>query len=136
MSIAITRPWARLSDSVSSMGGGFLTLNNDGPEADRLVAAESPLADKIEIHGIRVVGAGARMCVLEGGLGVPVGMPIELKPRGYHLLFLDLKAPFQPGQKVPVTLLFEKAGRRDVELVVEPAGPIGAHTLGSFDPSA
>jgi copper(I)-binding protein len=133
MSIAITRAWARLSDVEPAKAGGFLTLNNDGPQADRLVGAESALADKIEIHGIRVVAAATRMRLLDTGLGVPVGMPIELKPRGYHLLFRDLKAPFQLGQKVPVTLLFETAGRRDVELVVEPAGPVGAQTLGIFD---
>jgi periplasmic copper chaperone A len=132
MSIAITRPWARIQTIESREAGGFLTFNNDGPEADRLVGAESPLADKIDLHGIKVVGAGTRMMPLEKGLGIPVGMPIELKPRGYHLQLHGLRAPLQLGQKVPVTLLFEKAGRRDVELVVEAEGPIGSDVLGNY----
>ena len=134
MSIAITHPWARVQTVESRQAGGFLTLTNDGPEADRLVGAESPLADKVEIQGIKVVGAEARMRLLEKGIGIPVGMPIELKPRGYHLLFQDVKAPLQLGQKVPVTLIFEMAGRRDVELVVEAEGLIGADTLGGYTP--
>jgi copper(I)-binding protein len=134
MSIAISHPWARIQTIESREAGGFLTLNNDGPEADRLIGAESPLADKIEIQGIKVVGAQARMRLLEKGIGIPVGMPIELKPRGYHLLFQGVKAPLQLGQKVPVTLIFEAAGRRDVELVVEAEGLIGADTLGIYTP--
>jgi periplasmic copper chaperone A len=134
MSIAISHPWARIQTIESREAGGFLTLNNDGPEADRLIGAESPLADKIEIQGIKVVGAEARMRLLEKGIGIPVGMPIELKPRGYHLLLQGVKAPLQLGQKVPVTLIFEMAGRRDVELVVEAEGLIGADALGVYTP--
>ena len=54
---------------------------------------------------------------------------IAMKPRGYHLFFEDLKAPLAKGDKVPVTLTFEKAGTRQVELVVESEGPIGNQTL-------
>jgi copper(I)-binding protein len=134
MSIAITHPWARVQTVESRQAGGFLTLNNSGPEADRLLGAESPLADKIEIQGIKVVGAEARMLLLEKGIGIPVGMPIELKPRGYHLLFQGVKAPLQLGQKVRVTLIFEAAGKRDVELVVEAEGLIGSDVLGVYKP--
>ena len=52
-----------------------------------------------------------------------------MKPRGYHLLFEELKAPLAKGGKVPVTLTFEKAGTRQVELIVEAEGPIGDETL-------
>ena len=55
-------------------------------------------------------------------------MAITLKPRGYHLL-MEVRAPLTPGQRVPVTLTFEKAGPRQVELVVEAAGPVGNETL-------
>jgi len=129
MSIEIGRPWARMQDPASGVAGGFCTFVNKGAEPDRLVAASSPLAATIEIYGIKVVGPGVAMRPIEGGLRLPVDTTIAMKPRGYHLLLKELKAPLKKGQQVPVTLTFEKAGERKVELVVEAEGPIGEDTL-------
>src|SRR3954468_10165172 len=128
MSIEISRPWARTSPTMASHAGGYFIVANKGREADRLVAAESPAAVKIELHGIKVIGYGIRMRPLEKGLGLPPDTVITLKPRGYHLL-IELKAPLAQGQKVPVALTFEKAGTRQIELVVEAPGVIGEETL-------
>jgi copper(I)-binding protein len=129
MSIDISRPWARTGSGTERRAAGFMTLANKGTEADRLVGAQSPLAEKIEIHGIKVVGPDIAMRPLERGVGLPVDTIITLKPRGYHLLLQGLKAPLAQGQRVPVTLTFEKAGNRQVELTVEAEGPIGGDTL-------
>jgi copper(I)-binding protein len=134
MSIDVSNPWARIQTVESGEAGGFFTLTNTGPEPDRLLAATSDVAEKVEIHGIKVVGATLRMRPLEQGLGLPVGTPIELKPRGYHLLFQRLKTRLVRSQKVPVTLTFEKAGARSVELVVKAEGRVGADTLGVYEP--
>jgi len=128
MSIEISRPWARMSTTEANQAGGFFTATNKGRESDRLIAAESPVAAKIEIHGIKVVGYGIRMRPMEKGLGLPPDTAITLKPRGYHLL-MELKAPLTTGQKVPVTLTFEKAGTQQVELVVEAPGLVGGEIL-------
>jgi periplasmic copper chaperone A len=128
MSIDISRPWARTSPTAQQTAGGFFTVTNKGREADRLIAAESPAAAKVEIHGIRVAGSGITMKPMERGLGVPADTAITLKPRGYHLL-MELKAPLAKGQRVPVTLTFEKAGAHQIELLVEAAGPVGNETL-------
>jgi copper(I)-binding protein len=133
MSIDISRPWARMSAIEAGEAGGFFTVTNKGREADRLIAAESPVAAKIEIHGIKVIGYGIRMRPMEKGLGLPPDTAITLKPRGYHL-FMEIKAPLAQGQKVPVTLTFEKAGTRQVELVVEAPGPVGNQTLWEHQP--
>lgn len=124
MSIDISRPWARTSPTTAGFAGGYFTVTNKAHEADRLVGAESPVATKIEIHGIKVVGSGITMKQLEKGLGLPPDTAITLKPRGYHL-WIELKAPLAQGQKVPVTLRFEKADARSIELVVEAPGAIG-----------
>jgi copper(I)-binding protein len=132
MSIDISRPWARFSPTLGQetgglFAGGFLTVTNKGREADRLIAAESPVG-RIEIHGIRVVGSGITMKPMEKGLGLPPDTAITLKPRGYHLL-MALAAPLARGQRVPVTLTFEKAGTRQIELVVEAEGPVNNEAL-------
>jgi copper(I)-binding protein len=128
MSIDISRPWARVSSLGDPRAGGFFTVTNKGAEVDRLIAAASPAAAKIEIQGIKVVGYGITMKILEQGLRLPPDTAITLKPRGYHLL-MDLTGPLAPGQRVPVTLTFEKAGTRQVELVVEAPGPINQEAL-------
>jgi copper(I)-binding protein len=129
MSIDISRPWARTCPELAGQAGGFFTVTNKGGEADRLIAAESPAAAKVEIHAIKVVGYGIRMRPLEKGLGLPVDTPMTLKPRGYHLLFLELTRPLAQGERLPVTLTFEKAGTRQIELLVEAPGPIGSEAL-------
>ncbi len=129
MSIEISRPWARAPSATALEAGGFLTLTNKAREADRLIAAASPAAGKIEIHGIKISGPTMSMKLLDKGLGLPPDFPITMKPRGYHLLLQELKAPLSKGGKVPVTLTFEKAGTRNVELIVEAEGAIGNETL-------
>ena len=129
MSIDISRPWARTPSATALEAGGFLTLTNKSREVDRLIAATSPAAGKIAIRGIKISGPTMTMRPIERGLGLPPDMAITMKPRGYHLFFEDLKAPLAKGDKVPVTLTFEKAGTREVELVVESEGLIGNQTL-------
>lgn len=127
--IEVVGPWARASLPATAEGGGFFTITNKGTTPDRLIAASSPVAERIEIHAIKVVGDGLRMRQREGGLALPPGTTLTFKPRGYHLLLTGLKAPLEPGSRVPVTLAFENAGKMDIELVVEAPGPVGTQTL-------
>ncbi len=134
MTIAISRPWALTGSVLAGSAkeprlAGFMTLANTGAEADRLLSAASPMAEKIEIHGVKVVGPDIAMRPLENGVGLPADATITLRPRGYHLMMWGLTAPLAKGQRVPVTLTFEKAGSRQVELIVEGQGTIGDQTL-------
>jgi hypothetical protein len=133
MSIDISRPWARTSPTRAGFAGGYFTVTNKAQEADRLVAAESAAAVKIEIHAIKVVGSGITMKPMEKGLGLPPDTAITLKPRGYHL-WIELKTPLAQGQKVPVTLRFEKAAARSIELTVEAPGAIGNDAMSEGQP--
>lgn len=121
-SIEIGQPWARATPSTAPSAGGFLTLTNKGNVADRLIAVESPAASQAEVHEMKMDGAVMRMRALENGIALPPGQTVELKPGGYHVMFFGLKAPFVKDQKVPATLVFEKAGRVDVEFQVEALG--------------
>jgi periplasmic copper chaperone A len=129
MALEISRPWARAASTMAGAGGGFFTVLNNGTEADRLLAASTPAAETVEIHAIKVVGPDTKMRPVENGLRFPSGTTIVLKPRGYHLLLTGLKAPLVVGAKVPVTLTFEKAGTRTVEMIVEAPGLVGQDAL-------
>jgi copper(I)-binding protein len=129
MSLAISRPWARTETAEALEGGGYFTVANPDNVPDRLLAARSDKAGRIEIHAIKVVGSGIQMRPVENGLRVPAKTTLELKPRGYHLLMLELPAPWAQGARIPVSLEFEKAGKIDIELVVEAHGPVGVEAL-------
>ena len=118
-------PWTRATAPTAPSGGGFLTVTNNGAAADRLIAARSPAAEQVQIHEMKMDGNVMRMRELEKGLEIPPGATVMLKPGGYHIMFMELKAPLAKDAKVPVTLVFEKAGSIDVDLKVEAMGAAG-----------
>jgi copper(I)-binding protein len=125
------KPWARsLSHPLpNNIAGAFLSIASNGAQGDRLVAASSPLADRVEICGIKVVGADIEMRPLAGGLAIPAGATTVLKPRGYHLLLVGVKAPLARGTTLPITLDFEKTGAVKVDFAVEEPGLVGEAIL-------
>ena len=83
-SLEMHKPWARSSsrDLPSSFAGAFVKIVNKGADHDRLVAASSPLAESVEVCGIKVVDADIGMRPLPGGLSIHAGYTTTLKPRG------------------------------------------------------
>lgn len=128
-SIEIHRPWARWSLETPDQAGGFFVITNTGAEPDRLTGANSPAAEKVEIHAIKVTGGDIGMRARDEGLAVPAGVTLTLQPRGYHLLLLGLRTAPIPGASLPVTLILERAGSIDLELLVEAPGPVGKEVL-------
>jgi hypothetical protein len=122
--IAIGQPWSRATPPSAETGGGFLTLTNTGTTPDRLIAVKSPAADRVEIHEMKMDGNIMRMREVEKGIEIPPGATVELKPGGFHVMFMGLKAPFAKEAKVPLTLVFEKAGSIDVDLMVQAMGAL------------
>jgi hypothetical protein len=129
MTIEIQLPWARSSDKMRRRFCGFMTIANRSEIADRLVSAASPASRCIAICGIKVVGSQTTMRTLKNGLAIPANTILTLRPRGYHLYFLGTGNWPKRGEKVPVTLTFEKAGRREIMLNVEAPGPVGKEAL-------
>lgn len=124
--LKIDKPWARATAPGAAVGGGFLTVVNPGKTTDRLVAASSPAAARMELHEMAMEKDVMRMREVKT-MDVPAGGKLELRPGGYHLMFMELKAPLKQGDKVPVTLRFEKAGEVKVELSVESMGAGSGH---------
>lgn len=127
--LVISDPWARGESEASPECGGFFVVANKGETADRLVSAISKVAERIEFHAIKVVGADIKMRRLADGLRIPADTTLTLKPRGYHLLMLGLRTSLAKGATLPVTLVFDKAGSVDIELVIRAAGPVGNEIL-------
>lgn len=102
----------------AKVGGGFLTIKNGGGVDDRLVAIESAVAGRVEIHEMAMENDVMKMRKLDDGVAIPAGETVELKAGGLHLMFMQVSKPFAEGETVPVTLVFEKAGKVDATLAV------------------
>ena len=101
---------------------GYLTIENDGAEPDRLVSATAEIAGHTGIHQMSMANGVMKMRELTEGLPVPAGGSVALEPNSYHLMFTDLKEPLKEGDEFSGTLTFEKAGTVDVTFEVEGIG--------------
>jgi periplasmic copper chaperone A len=115
--VAIEKPWARATAPGASIAGGYMIIRNPGAAADRLVSASSPASARVEMH-VSVNENGVMKMREVPGYDVPAKGAFELKPGGAHMMFVDIKRPFKEGEKVPVTLKFEKAGEVKAEFQV------------------
>jgi len=124
-SLTIEQPWARATPGGAKVGGGYMTITNNGTQPDRFVGGTLPQAGRFEIHEMKMEGGMMQMREVRGGLEIRPGQKVELKPGGYHVMFMDLRAPFKQGEKLKGQLRFEKAGTVDVEYRVESLGAGG-----------
>src|SRR5262249_31189687 len=91
--LEIRQPWTRVTPPTAQAGGGVLVVTNTGATPDRLVAAKSPTAERVEVHEMKMDGNVMRMRAVEKGVEIPPGGTVELKPGGLHVMFMGLKAP-------------------------------------------
>ena len=125
--LVITQAWSRATPVGAKVAGGYLTVENKGVAADRLLGGSGDVAGRVEIHEMAMDNGVMKMRPLDKGLDIEPGKTVKLAPGGLHLMLLDLKTQFKQGDKVPVTLEFEKAGK--VQLVLDVQG-VGAQAPG------
>ena len=111
--------WARASATQTS--AAYLTIENNGAEADTLLEARSPVAGTVEIHDMTMEDMVMRMRRLDN-LPVAAGERVELAPGGKHIMLIGLAGPLEEGASVLLTLVFEKAGEIETEAPVRAAG--------------
>lgn len=123
--LVIMQAWARATPGGAKVGGGYLTIENKGTQPDHLLAVSADIAGKVEVHEMVMNNGVMKMRPVEKPLTIDPGKTVKLAPGGYHLMMMDLKAPLKQGDKVPVTLEFEKSGKVSVALDVEGVGAQG-----------
>jgi periplasmic copper chaperone A len=127
--LVILQPWSRAAPRGAEVATSYLTIENKGTTADRLVGGSTEAAEKLQIEQISMIGGGMAVHPVEGGLAISPGEKVVLAPGGYRLALLKLKSQLKKGSKVSMTLEFEKAGRVAVSFdVLGPAakGPAAA----------
>jgi copper(I)-binding protein len=134
--LVITQAWSRATPGGAKIGGGYLTIENKGSAPDRLIGGSADVADKVQVHEMAMNNGVMTMRPLDNGLVIEPGKIVKLAPGGYHLMLFDLKSPLKQGDKLPVTLEFEKAGKVKLSLDVQGVGaqgPVGAGNSGDTD---
>ena len=126
----IDHPFARATPPGARSGGVFLSVENNGDRADRLLSVSTPVAGIAELHQM-VMDAGVMRMRAVAGLDVKPGDRLVLQPGAYHVMLTDLKRPLQAGETFPLTLGFEKAGSIKVDVEVESmaGGAMHPHTV-------
>lgn len=128
--LVITQAWSRATPNGAKIGSGYLTIENRGSAAERLLGGSAEVAGKVQLHEMAVASGVMTMRPLDKGLTIEAGKTVKLAPGGYHLMLMDLKSPFKTGDKVPLTLEFEKAGKVNLTLEVQGMGAQAPATAG------
>jgi copper(I)-binding protein len=124
--VTVDGAWARPTVPGQPVGGGYLVMT--AAAGDRLVGGSTSAASRVELHTMAMKGDVMEMREVPA-IELSAGRKVELKPGGLHLMFIGLKAPLKVGDKVPVTLKFEKAGevKVDFAVMVKPAAAEHKH---------
>jgi copper(I)-binding protein len=117
--LVIGNPWSRPTIEGMPTGVAYFTITNRGAKPDRLIAARSPAAARVEFHRTTLEGGMAKMRA-ESSVTVAPGSTVRAEPGGLHLMLVDLKAPLVAGTTVPLVLTFEQAGDVTVSVKVNP----------------
>ena len=115
--VTVKDAWVRATVAQQKATGAFMQLQS--AQDAKLLSAQSPVAGVVEVHEMSMDGGVMKMRAVPS-LALPAGKAVELKPGGYHVMLMDLKAQVKDGDTVPVTLVVEgKDGKRQlVELKV------------------
>ena len=134
-SVDVKAAWARATVQGQKATGAFMTLT--AKNGTKLVGISSPVAGVAEVHEMKMDGDVMKMRALEGGLDLPAGKAVELKPGGYHVMLMDLNTPLKKNTTIPLTLLFTDAkgvsSKQEIKLPVSQTPPVGASAGGHAD---
>jgi copper(I)-binding protein len=117
--LRIGHPFARTTVPGQASGAVYLTLENTGKNTDKLVAVSTPIARTAELHSMSMDGNVMKMREVRNMEIKPAAKLAIMPGDGYHIMLTGLKQPLKAGDKFPLTLTFEKAGKLDVSVVVE-----------------
>lgn len=118
----IDHPWSREMPPVAPAAAAYFVVHNKGGQDDRLLAVDTPVAGKAEIHEHAHVGGVMKMQRVPNVV-IPAGGEVSFAPMGYHVMLFDLKQQARDGERFPLTLTFEKAGQVRVEVAVQKDEP-------------
>lgn len=113
--VQVTDAWARATVPGQKVAGAYMRIVS-AVDA-RLVGVASPVAGSAEVHWMKMEDGTMRMRAIDA-LDLPAGQVVELAPGGYHIMLFRLKQPLDAGERVALTLDFETAAGKKLQVPV------------------
>jgi copper(I)-binding protein len=132
--VAIGHPFATPTVPGARNGAAyFARLENTGAQADRLLRASTPAAERVEMHTMLVDAQGIMRMREVDAIVIGPKSTLQMRPgQGSHLMLIGLREPLREGASFPMTLEFERGGKTEVKVVVHlPKGSDAAASQGS-----
>ncbi len=118
----VIEPWVRATVPQQTASGAFLQLRS--PDAAKLVAVSSPVANSVQLHKMEMTGQMMKMREVDS-IELPAGQAVNLASGGLHIMLFGLKRQLKEGESVPLSLVIErKAGKRETIAVNAPVKPL------------
>ena len=117
--LVISKLLARATVPGAAVGGGYMTITNNGTDADRFMGGTTNVAKMLEVHSMKMVGDVMQMRPLPDGIVIEPGATVTLEPGGLHVMFMGLDAPLAKDTSFKAELNFEKAGPVAVEFMTK-----------------
>ena len=138
-SLVIDHPYALETAATAMSGAGYMTITNTGTDPDRLLEVRADFP-RVTLHGTQTDAQGVTRMISVEGIKIAPGETVTFTPGGMHVMFMGLEGdPFEEGERIPATLVFERGGEIAVEFWVEPrdGGMTGheGHDHGSIAPA-
>lgn len=132
--IMVMDPYARASSPAAKAGAAFMVLHNTGTQDDRLIGATTEASKLTQLHTHVDDGNGVmKMIHVHEGFEIKAGEKLMLERGGNHVMLLGLTSSLDQDEVISVTLTFEKAGDKVIEIPVDltrKPSQHGGHTHG------
>lgn len=121
--IIVDHPYTHPAPGVVPTGIAYMTITNAGDQPDRLVGVEVSDFERASLHRTEVADGIARMLPQSDGVEIPPGETVAFEAGGLHVMLEGLGGdPIELGETFEATLVFERAGRIDIVIAVDPRG--------------
>lgn len=108
---------------------GYMGISNAGDQPDRLIGVETPVAQSAMLHKTEVNAEGVASMSHVEAIDIPANDTVVLESGGYHVMLMGLTQELTEGQMVPAVLIFEQAGRVEIEFAIDPPGGVDHSTM-------
>ena len=119
--IQVRHPWSRATPPGAKVGVAYMEIRNSGSQPDKLLAISTKVAQRVEMHVTERAGEVMKMRQVKA-FEIPARESYTLRPGSSHLMLVDLAQPLKKGERITMTLRFERAGEVPIELEVQEAG--------------
>ena len=131
-SIRVAGAWSRATAPGASVGVVYFEVINSGP-ADTLLTIECPAAQRVEMHATTSTDGIMKMRPVSSA-DIPARGRLSFQPGGLHAMLIGLKQPLEEGGRLPLTLVFQRAGKLRFEAAIQGLGTMNPPPAAAVPP--